>query len=133
VFNVGAGVSVAATVVGGEIQCITPTLLAGALASVKVAVVGEGLWADGTSLTFEFFSCSPLATTCGQLCFASNRYCGFCLDSGSCTGEQSCLSTYPGGTWLNSTVGCPELAEFEPNHLQLALLNVSEVYVCVID
>jgi hypothetical protein len=120
------------TAVAGGIRCLTPTVLTGTPEGVPLTVsvgirdVASGSWSTNLAneaVSLKFFRCSSTANSCGGQCASS--YCGFCLDQGKCSGQQSCLLNSPNAIWLNgsSTDSCPGLESFQPDYMQVAIRN----------
>jgi hypothetical protein len=113
----------AASVVGPIIECPTPQLTSSkkrAVATLQVGVVGAGFWAD-EPFSFEFFSCPATARACGETC-SQFEHCGWCTNTGSCSGQVSCVSV-AGNTalWYNET--CPQVDALVPNQMQVAKVD----------
>eukprot|EP01122_Echinamoeba_exundans_P015110 TRINITY_DN703_c0_g1_i2.p1 TRINITY_DN703_c0_g1~~TRINITY_DN703_c0_g1_i2.p1 ORF type:complete len:1930 (-),score=307.00 TRINITY_DN703_c0_g1_i2:3006-8795(-) len=116
------------------LRCQTPTLPTAAFVSVQIATRTNflGLWStDVVAPQLEFYKCADSARQCGPSCFSSSPYCGYCLETGQCSGRIACqrfVAVSDTGlpiekVWFNSTDSCPSVAQYGPTFMQAALPN----------
>jgi hypothetical protein len=116
------------------LRCQTPILPTAAFVSVQIATRTNflGLWStDAVAPSLEFYKCSDSARQCGPSCFSSSPYCGYCLETGQCSGRIACqrfVAVSDTGlpiekVWFNTTASCPSVAQYSPTFMQAALPN----------
>jgi hypothetical protein len=121
------------------LRCLTPQSALVGSAEVRVAVKGNsvGFWTtDATPDTIDFYRCSLSARQCGSQCFSSSQYCGYCLETGSCSGKAACARAITASgsglsaesSWFNETTGCPAIGDFAPNYVQATIRSRPPIF-----
>jgi hypothetical protein len=102
---------------GNVLECTTPRQDAGAVVDVKVSIRGASLFTtESAPPRVTLFRCTEGISSCGSQCFAT-EYCGFCLESGKCTGSEACKTT-------NDTAGVRGKAYLPLSYIALIYFTV---------
>jgi hypothetical protein len=120
-----------ATLEDSGLRCQTPIVGDSEMTPVRIGVQGvsSGFFTtDEVPKLVDFYRCNPASRQCGPSCFSSSPYCGYCMETGLCSGRTACaraLSIRPelelDKIWFNSSTGCPLVSSYGPTYMQVRI------------